>query len=87
MTLPRPRLSPDDLDEQDARTHFLAIIAAAYDNTRARGRAELLHGAEMFDRKMGGALILFAETKNGTVPEAVYLADRVVIAERLQRFI
>lgn len=80
MNVPHPRTSRhDDADSDPRRQMFLEAMAKVWDHSRAQSRAQLNHAAAMIDAKLGGTLIIRAESTVAAstrgVPEAGYISE------------
>jgi hypothetical protein len=79
MTLPSPRMPADN---QADKALFLAACEHIFDHCRAASRAQLVHGARMITLKLGGTLLVMAEStvSKRDVPEVAYVSEGIKIA-------
>ena len=74
MTTPGPRKAADDVED---RALFLRACAQIWETAREASKAEMVHGAHMILHKLGGTLVVRAESRilKRTVPEVIYQSD------------
>lgn len=81
MTAAAPSDEPSQSDVE--RTHFLRACAHMWDHAREASRRQMLHAADMILGKLGGTLLLRAESTitKRSVPEAGYVSEGFSFAD------